>query len=77
MAFINYQTFTIIDTSHNLQLIINEQYLVGMEYVECIQQYVSIILFGTPSTIQSMGSPKYCFDVTTRDAVRKTKTVAL
>jgi len=49
----------------------------GIEYVPCIQQYVSIVPPGTPSTIQSIGSPIYCFWPENIDAAIKIITDAL
>ena len=48
----------------------------GMVNVEWIQQYVSMTLPGTPSTMQSMGSPIYWRDVTTSEKPIKMITVA-
>ena len=63
----------------NAKVILTELfiYLVGIEYVPCIQQYVSIVPPGTPSTIQSIGSPKYCFWPENIDAAIKIITDAL
>ena len=49
----------------------------GMVNVEWIQQYVSITLPGTPSTMQSIGSPMYWREVTTSEKAIRTMTVAL
>ena len=46
-----------------------------MEKVEWIQQYVSMMPEGTPSTMQSIGSPMYWREVTNREHNTNTMTL--
>jgi len=48
----------------------------GTEKVEWIQQYVSITLLGISSTMQSMGSPMYCLEVTSSEQTIRMMKVA-